>query len=207
MVCKRDVRETFRGISRFAVFDRVRPEVYPARKCRGVGLVGDDTQRAGLGVGAVQAALRSGQSLDTRNVINTNVEIATDSRYRLIVEIQSNARRGSGEVAVTAVRDATHVDLRLSGAELLGGDRGQKLEVVGETRDVERFELRLTEHIDTQRHVLEVLCPLLRRDNNLLELEPLSQRHAAAGDQHAGRHPGRKRSRRKHAANTRGEWV
>ena len=128
----------------------------------GIGLVGDDADRAGLRTGTVQGALRTGQHLDARDVVDVDVERALDRRHRLLVEVDADARQRPGMVAVAAAGDATHVDLRKARTETLVGHGGQELHVVLEIRDVEFAQLFVAEHLDADRHVLQVFGALLR---------------------------------------------
>src|SRR5690606_28180244 len=97
------------GVALAAAVDGRAFEVEPRGECRGVGLVGDDADRAGLRAGAVQRALRAGERPDACNVVDANVERTLDGRDRLLVEINADARQGAGVIRVLATRHAAEV--------------------------------------------------------------------------------------------------
>src|SRR5579871_228119 len=78
-------------------------------------------------------------------------------------------------IAVLARVDTAHVDVRRADtvaalADALDGrDARQILDIGVEVYDVELLELLGAERLDADRHVLQVLRHLLRRDHDLLE--------------------------------------
>ncbi len=69
-----------------------------------------------------------------------------------------------------------HVDVRLAGSPIAAlplaariGDAGRILHVAVKAGNVEFLKLLATQHLDADRHVLQVLRALLRGDDDLFE--------------------------------------
>ena len=166
-----------------ALADGVQLAVGLAVEAGGVGLVGDDADRARLGRCAVERALRPRQALDPRDVVDVDVEVAADRRHRLLVEIHADRGQRARVVAVAAARDAAHVDdvgARIA-AERLEGDRRQLLDVALEVADVEVLQLLRAERLDADRHVLQVLSALLRGHDDDVIAARLSRHRRGRG--------------------------
>ena len=140
-----------------------------------VGFVGDDAHRARLGACAVERALRALEDLDALNVVDVNVDVAVDGRDRLLVEVLADARLRARMVR-PAARDTADVDVGLARLAVPTlpltahvGDARRELHVVVDSGDVELIELRGVEHLDADRHVLQVLDALLRGHHDFLE--------------------------------------
>jgi hypothetical protein len=58
-----------------------------------LGFVGDDPDRSSFGTRAVECALRSGQRLDPREIVDMQVEHALDGGYRLLIQVYAYARQ------------------------------------------------------------------------------------------------------------------
>ncbi len=156
------VEEAFGDMADAAVADAVELQPVAGGEAGGVGLVGDDAQRAGLRTGAVQRALRAGQRLDAVDVVDVDVQRALDGGDRLFVQVHAHAGQRAGVVAVAAAGHAAHVDLREARARGLVRHAGQVLHVVVEVGDVEVLQLFRPQHLDADRHFLQVLHALLR---------------------------------------------
>ena len=94
----------------------------------------------------------------------------------MLIQIRTDARLRTGVVAVAAADHAAHVDVRVAGLPVAAltlaarvGNARRILHVVVEIDDVQLLELLAVEHLDADRHVLQVLDALLRRDDDLLE--------------------------------------
>src|SRR5690606_15400634 len=114
-------------------------------------------------------SLRTGQRLDAGDVVDVQVEDVIDRGDRLLVEIHTDARHRAGVNAVSAARDAAHVDLGHAGPLRLERDGRQELDVIGEAAYVEVVELVGPQHLDREGDVLQALGPFLRRYDDLFE--------------------------------------
>ena len=161
----------------------------PASNASGLRLVGDDADGAGLGAGAVQRALRTGQHFDARDVVDLDVERALDGGDGLLVEVHAHRGQRTRVVGVLAAGDAAHVGTGEAGTAGLVGDVRQEFHVVAEVVDLEFGELLLADGLDGQRHVLQAFVALLRRDHDLFEpglLGLLCLGDAGTGEDHTG---------------------
>ena len=99
-----DSNQTLGHVAAAAVLHAVELEAVARLETAGIGLVGDDAQRARLRAGAVQRALRSGQRLDT--------VVAENGALRLVRTLVPGAyflrlqgwNRAEGTYAVTLAR-------------------------------------------------------------------------------------------------------
>ena len=98
-----------------------------------------------------------------------HVENAVDRGDGLFVEVHADARHRAGMHAVAAARDAAHVHLRDARPLRNVGHGRQELDVVGEVAEAELGQLLVAEYLHRDRHVLQVLATLLRRDDDFLE--------------------------------------
>ena len=166
IVAQRRVDEAFDRAADAAVADRVELAVEAAGEMGRIGPVGDDADRAGLGRGAVERALRPAQHLDAGDVVDMDVERAADRGDRLLVEIDADAGQRARMVAVAAAGDAADIDVGRARLEGLVGDARQQPRIILEIGDVEVFELLRAQRLDADRHVLEIFGALLRGDDD-----------------------------------------
>ena len=133
-----------------------------------LGLVGDDADRARLARRAVKCPLRTGETLDPRNVVDMDVERAADRRDWLLVEIGADRRERARMIAVAAGGNAAHVDDGDAGLQGLEADRGELLGILLEIRDVELVEPLGADCLDRQWNLGEILFAFLRGDDDLV---------------------------------------
>ncbi len=60
-------------------------------KSRGVGLVGDNTQGAGLRTGAIERALRARQGFDPLDIVDMDIQVGAYRGHRLLIQIHTYA--------------------------------------------------------------------------------------------------------------------
>src|SRR6185312_10625947 len=166
-LAERNVDHALDGGADATVCNLVGAERVVCRESAGVGRVGDDAQRTGFGAGAIQRTLGSGQHLDAGDVVHVDVDRPLDRGDRLVVEVHADARPRPGIVPAAAAADTAHVDdgkaLRaIAATVVLKGHAGQVLHVVLEVLDVQGLELILCQHVDADRHLLQILGAPLR---------------------------------------------
>src|SRR5882762_4844686 len=89
---QRDVHESLYEATRIAMAYQTTLDLVGGLEGARIGLVGDDPQRACLGTGTVQSALRPGQRLDARDVVQVHVYGALDGRDGLLVQVGAHSR-------------------------------------------------------------------------------------------------------------------
>src|SRR6202000_3254628 len=108
-------------------------------------LVGDVADHTGLRPAAQQRALRPFEHFEAVHVDHVDVRVARGKLHGLIVEIQSNVRKGSkGCGRLPAHRTGTqaaHEQVRLAGSVAADGDVRQILHDVVEVRDAQLGQL------------------------------------------------------------------
>ena len=125
-----------------------------------ISVIGDDADGAGLRARAVERALRAGERLDARDVVEVQIEVALDGGDRLFVEIGADARLRGGRLAIAARHDTAHIDCGESGARADARRRRnarQHPHIVGEIADIELFKFLVADRVDADRHILHVL--------------------------------------------------
>src|SRR5579864_9411172 len=130
---------------------------------------------------------------------------AVDRRDRHLVYVGTDARLRGRVVTILAAHDAAHIHVRRAdtGAalaeSLYGRDAREVLDVVVDIGDVQLLELVGAQSLDADRHVLQVLRALLRRDDDLLETTGLGRTRLGGlgllriGGRQGGEHRGRQR--------------
>ena len=160
---QRDVDHPFHLAAGATLVDLVQLHIHAAVIARGIGLVGDDADRAGFRRGAIERALRAGEAFDAGDVVDVHVKVAADRGDRLFIEIDANRGQRTGVVAIPARGDAAHVDdVGARRARALRDDGRQLLGIAVEVRNIELVKLLRAQRLDRNRHVLEVFRTLLR---------------------------------------------
>ena len=150
-----------------AARDAVEFEPHRAIGAAGVGLVGDELDRARHRARAVKRALRPRERLDAREVIGVNVERALDGRDRHFVEIRADGRQRGRMVGVFARCDAAEIDLAEPRRERLDRHRRQEFDDVLELLDLQLVEPLGPDRGDRERHVLQIFFALRRGDDDI----------------------------------------
>ena len=164
-----DVHEPFGNPAGAAMGHAIAFQVVAGGEFAGVGLIGDDAQRSGLGRCAEQRALRPRQCLDTRHVVDMHIQRAADGGNGQFVQIRAHRRQRAGMVAFGAAGDAAHVDGGLVRPIGLRGYAGQEFQIVLKFIHVLLLELLGIQHLHAHRHFLQLLGTFFRGDDHLFD--------------------------------------
>ena len=164
---ERQVDIAFGDAARFAMRGSVGGKIGRAGEALGIGLVGNDAQGARLAARAKQGALRAGQRLDPRDVIDVDIERRADCGDWLLIEIDANGGQRTSREAV-AVGQAAEIDLSLPGTIAGVGHARQEFRVIVEIAHIALRKGFGGKRLDRERHVLKLLRTLLRGDDDLI---------------------------------------
>ena len=161
-------------VAGLAVADGAGAELQAAVGARRVRLVGDHADGAGLGAGAEQSALGTGQDFQALHVRRVDVQVAARLRQRLLVQVEGDIGRkashaGSGEVG-RGRGNAAHIDGGLARASAARGDIGQAQQVVVKGGDAGPLQRLFIQGLDGHCYVLGAFGALGGRDDHLLKL-------------------------------------
>src|SRR5262249_11120000 len=99
---ERNIHEAFERATGVTGFPLGGLDIVAGLKRGGFGLVGDDRYGAGEGAGAIERALRTCQRLDSRDVIDMNVQVTADGGDRYVIDVHG----GGGEISGVQLRRA-----------------------------------------------------------------------------------------------------
>ena len=153
-LAERGVDEAFSDAADAAARDAVELESHRTIGAAGVGLVGDELDRARHRAGAIKRALRPRERLDALQVIGVDVERALNRRDRHFVEIGADGRQRRRVVGILARRDATEIDLAEPRRERLDRYRRQEFDDVLKFLDLQLAQPLVADRGDRQRHIL-----------------------------------------------------
>ena len=171
-LAQRQIHIAFGNVATFAI-ERAAFEIISGAELRGIRLVGDDADRAGLRACAVERSLRTCERLDSRDVVHVNVERTLNRRNGHLIEILAHGGLRSRVIAVIAAAHAAKEHTREAGSKALKRQARHELGVIVEVGDMQLFELFRAQRGDAERHVLQILLALLRRDDHVLQYGPL----------------------------------
>ena len=107
------------------------------------------------------------------------IKRALNGRDRHFVEICTDGRQRCRVVRVFTRRYAAEIHLRKTWSALLNGDRRQKLYNILQFADLKLVELFITNRVDGDRHILQILFTLLRsHDDDIAVLFSCLLRHS-----------------------------
>ena len=120
-------------------------------------------------------ALLVGAAIEEIDLID--IKHLVDRRYRLLVEIVTNAVHRCRVVTITAAGDTAHVNLakpRTTGTTLRRKGNGrQEINEIFESTDVQVFQLLVAQHLNGNSHILKALISLLGRYDDFVNCSSL----------------------------------
>ncbi len=106
---QRDVHKALGAVTHITTLGLTAIQAVTAGELTEFGLVGNDTNCTGLGVGTEGGALGAGQYFDTVDVINVRVEVGAHQCHGLLIQINRNCRVGT-EQALATTGDTADID-------------------------------------------------------------------------------------------------
>ena len=120
------VHHPFDVVAHLAVFGEFRADFDVGIGARGIGLIGDETHRAGLGTGAEERALGAREDLHPCHIGGVDVQVPARLGQRLLVEVERHVGRNTGDACGGEIwrrgGDAADVDRVLPRSATTGRD-------------------------------------------------------------------------------------